>query len=291
MLPALLVLLGLLILWFVLLTRTELERRDLGGLRGRAGGDGGGAGGAGVVSRAALLALLALSACTMHSTSFDGHCAVNWNPGVNGPCVQWTWTPVAVPTPPTDPWLVALGQLTVRTEPSSRTGYDRDDYGSGHSSKEDDVIRTVPQSGGRVFTPYTCTAYDIRADGTAATDIDHSVALAEAHDSGIRASRRREFGADLDNLTIAVPSVNRNRKSDNDAAEWSPERNRGWFAARVVAVKQEYGLSVDPAERDSLAAMLVADTSRTRRQAAGLSSWRSRRSSTARGTSSWGHVC
>lgn len=144
-----------------------------------------------------------------------------------------------------------------------RTGYDRDDYGTGYRSKEDDIIRGLPKRAGQVYTPYTCTLYAIRADGTAATDIDHIVALAEAHDSGIAPSRRRAFAADTLNLTIAVPSVNRNRKSDNDPAEWSPPRNRGWYAARVVAVKREYGLSVDVAERDSLAAIMVADTSRT----------------------------
>ena len=57
--------------------------------------------------------------------------------------------------------------------------------------------------------------------------------------------------------------MNRNQKSDKDAAEWQPARNRGWFAAKVVAVKQQYGMSVSPAERDSLASMLAADSSRT----------------------------
>ena len=33
----------------------------------------------------------------------------------------------------------------------------------------------------------------------------------------------------------------------------------GWFAAQVVAVKQKYGLSVNPAERDALASMLASD--------------------------------
>ena len=147
-------------------------------------------------------------------------------------------------------------------EESPRSGYDRDAFGTGYSSLEDEIIDNLPKSGNRVYTPYTCTLYDIRSDGTAATDIEHIVALAEAYDSGLAESRFRAFAADLDNLTIAVPTVNRNQKSDRDAGDWGPPENRGWFAARVVAVKQEYSLSVNRAERDALAQMLSSDPSR-----------------------------
>ena len=57
--------------------------------------------------------------------------------------------------------------------------------------------------------------------------------------------------------------MNRRQKSDLDAGEWEPPENRGWFAARVVAVKQKYGLSVNPDERDALQAMLNSAPSRT----------------------------
>ena len=73
----------------------------------------------------------------------------------------------------------------------------------------------------------------------------------------------RTFAGDLDNLTIADPTVNRSQKSDRDAAEWGPPQNSGWFAARVVAVKQKYALSVNLAEEDALQAMLNSDASRT----------------------------
>jgi len=154
--------------------------------------------------------------------------------------------------------------LQIRAE-GPRVGYNRSAFGTGYSSLEDEIIEALPKSadGSQVYTPYTCTLYDIRADGTAATDIDHIVALAEAYDSGLSATRYREFGRDLENLTVAVPSVNRNQKSDKDAAEWGPDKNQGWYAARTVAVKRKYGMSVDPAERDSLAAMLAADSRRS----------------------------
>ena len=103
-----------------------------------------------------------------------------------------------------------------------REGYDRDDYGTGYSRLEDDIIAALPatmKANGLVYTPYSCIAFDITPSGTAATDIEHIVALAEAHDSGIADDRRRAFASDLDNLTIADPTVNRPQKGARDAAE------------------------------------------------------------------------
>ncbi len=148
-------------------------------------------------------------------------------------------------------------------EEGARVSYDRDAFGSAYSSLEDEIIDALPKSDGQVYTPYTCTLFDIQADGTAATDIDHIVALAEAYDSGLTESQFRTFAGDIDNLTIADPTVNRRQKSDLDAGEWEPPENRGWFAARIVAVKQKHGLSVNPDERDALQAMLNSAPSRT----------------------------
>ncbi len=144
-----------------------------------------------------------------------------------------------------------------------RAGYNRDAFGSAYSSLEDEIVAGLPKSRGRVYTPYSCKLFDIRPDGTAATDIEHIVALAEAYDSGLRESQFRAFAGDLVNLTIADPSVNRHQKSDRDGAEWRPTRNAAWFASQVLAVKQKYNLSVDPAERDALALMLASDSTRS----------------------------
>ena len=141
-----------------------------------------------------------------------------------------------------------------------RDGYDRNAFGTGYSSFEDEIIAALPptmKATGQVYTPYSCLAFDITADGTAATDIEHIVALAETHDSGIADDRRRDIASDLDNLTIADPTVNRSQKSDRDAADWMPARHGAWFAERVIQVKLEYGLSVDSAERDALEALLA----------------------------------
>ena len=147
-------------------------------------------------------------------------------------------------------------------EEGARIGYDRDAFGSAYSSLEDEIIESLPKVGGQVYTPYTCRLFDIRADGTAATDIEHIIALAEAYDSGLAESQFRTFAGDIDNLTIADPAVNRDQKSDRDAGEWGPLQNSGWFAARVMAVKQKYALSVNPDERDALQTMLNSDPSR-----------------------------
>ena len=145
-------------------------------------------------------------------------------------------------------------------EEQPRDGYDRDAFGTGYSSLEDEIIDMLPptmKAGGQVYTPYSCLAFDITADGTAATDIEHIVALAEAHDSRIADDRRRDIASDLDNLTIADPTVNRSQKSDRDAGGWVPARHGQWFAERVIAVKLEYGLNVDPTERDALERLLA----------------------------------
>ena len=74
---------------------------------------------------------------------------------------------------------------------------------------------------------------------------------------GIADRRRRGIGRDLDNLAIADSTVNRSQNGDRDAADWMPARHGRWFAEQVIAVKLAYGLSVDPAERDALEALLA----------------------------------
>ena len=82
------------------------------------------------------------------------------------------------------------------------------------------------------------------------------------------AGTRRRFASDLLNLTLAAPAVNRHRKGGKDAGEWLLRMNRCWFAARVVAVKRRYRLTVDAREARALegvlsrcasTAMVVAD--------------------------------
>ena len=108
---------------------------------------------------------------------------------------------------------------------------------------------------GGVYGPYTGTCFS----STMQTDIEHIVATNEAHDSGLcaadRATRTR-FAQDLRNLTLASPEVNRHQKSGKDAGEWLPDRNRCWFAGRIIEVKRAYKLTVDRREAAALERLL-----------------------------------
>ena len=110
---------------------------------------------------------------------------------------------------------------------------------------------------GAVYGPYTGTCFS----STAETDIEHIVAASEAHDSGLcarDAATKARFARDLRNLTLASPRVNRHEKSGKDAAEWVPDRNRCWFAARVLEVRRAYGLTIDRREAAALDRILAA---------------------------------
>ena len=124
--------------------------------------------------------------------------------------------------------------------------YDRAAYPYSQSVEAE----IVASMGARIYGPYTGRHYRSLKD----TDIEHVVAVSEAHDSGLCAadrSLRRRFASDLLNLTLAAPEVNRcgsGGKCAFDAAEWQPPMNRCWFAARIVAVKRKYALTVDRRE-------------------------------------------
>lgn len=134
--------------------------------------------------------------------------------------------------------------------------YARDDY-RYPQSVERDIIAGM---GGRVYAPYTGSHFSSRAE----TYIEHMVATSEAHDSGLCAADaplRAGFARDLDNLTLASAHVNRYKKGGKDAADWLPEVNQCWFAARVVAVKRKYALTVDAREAAALEAVLAGCSS------------------------------
>ena len=125
--------------------------------------------------------------------------------------------------------------------------YVRSDYGS--TVAEEKIAHNV----GGWWSPYDGTEFPNRE-----SEREHIVALAEAHDSGLCAAdseTRRRFNRDLDNLTLATEELN-DLKGAKDATEWKPDHNQCWFAGRVLAVKLEYGLTVDPQEAAALDDML-----------------------------------
>ena len=132
--------------------------------------------------------------------------------------------------------------------------YDRADYAYPRSVE----ARIVASMGGRVYGPYTGRTFASPRQ----TDIEHIVAVSEAHDSGLCAAgreTRRRFARDLANLTLAAPETNRcgrAGKCAKDAAEWQPALNRCWFAARVVEVRRKWRLTIDRREAHALEGIL-----------------------------------
>ena len=95
------------------------------------------------------------------------------------------------------------------------------------------------------------------------TDIEHVVALSEAHDSGLcaaDAATKQRFANDLLNLTLSDPAVNRYQKGGKDAGEWMPKINPRGFAETIIRVKLKYGLSIDETERKALEEALAGDS-------------------------------
>jgi hypothetical protein len=106
---------------------------------------------------------------------------------------------------------------------------------------------------------------DVYVDNPRGLDIDHLVPLAEAWDSGARdwdAARRQAYANDLgENVPLIAVTARSNRsKSDQDPAEWMPTDadSACRYAYEWVSVKSRWGLAVDQAEADALAA-IVAD--------------------------------
>lgn len=92
-------------------------------------------------------------------------------------------------------------------------------------------------------------------------EIDHIVAVAEAHRSGgwrWSAERKRGFFNDPANLTAVGRRSNR-QKSDRDPSGWRPPRyeSRCWYGRKVLEIKAAYQLDFDAAEVKALVEMLA----------------------------------
>lgn len=199
-------------------------------------------------ARPALIALLlAAAAPAAHAhpgrTAADG-CHFQRSTGIRH-CHQEPEPPEPPDTTAAELWRGIAVAAEHRCSP-----YERADYSYPQEIEEQIIARL-----GGMFSPYTGEAFSSRRE----SDIDHIVAISEAHDSGACAwkrKRRRAFARDLDNLTLASPELNRHRKKAKDFAEWQPERNKCWMAETVIAVKRKYGLSVDRAEQQALQEVL-----------------------------------
>lgn len=155
---------------------------------------------------------------------------------------------------------VSLPSVSLPVAAEYDVGYDRDDWGP-HLS---DLCRGAVGSA----DPYTGTPIDT-------CNVDHVVALHEAHESGgwdWPASAKRQFSQDPDNHVASRACVNQSKGAD-DIFEWSDTdiasssacgggytvtaAGRCFLARVTAAVKSEWGLAVDQAEADALSTTLA----------------------------------
>ena len=164
------------------------------------------------------------------------------------------------------------------SDSSEDSTYNRDDYLPYWADADGDCINTrhkvlilesrVPvtmtENGcsvalGEWYDPLTDQAFTDPSD----VDIDHHVALLEAHRSGAAewdTAKKRAFANDLVNsyaLQAMDDSINTS-KSDNDPANWLPpnESSRCDYVKNWVEVKSLYALTYDDAEKAAIEGIL-----------------------------------
>jgi len=124
-----------------------------------------------------------------------------------------------------------------------------------------------PQSravSGSFIDPYTGESVTVVKGSKVDTDVEHIVPLkevVESEDAGRPLSQgdRVSIANDFANLQVVGSSINRS-KGDRDPGEWMPPNASSHlrYAIATINVKSKYGLTVDQAEHDVLAATLAA---------------------------------
>ena len=141
--------------------------------------------------------------------------------------------------------------LKIETE-NRCSPYNRSEDYNYPQTIENKIIESL---GNKIYCPYSGQFFKSKEE----TDIEHIVSLSEAHDSGLCAADKQtknRFASDIQNLTLASPTVNRDEKSGYDASGWLPKKNKCWFANKVIAVKKAYNLTVDSEELVALEKVL-----------------------------------
>lgn len=186
--------------------------------------------------------------------------------------------PVPPPEPDQGTALAAALVLAVKGR-SAKTGYDRDQFGSGWVDVDRNgcdtrsdmlMLRLTPIDvdgkckvmSGDLADPYTGTSVRFVRGGKSEVDIDHIVALSDAWQKGAAGwefAQRVAFANDPLNLEPVDASANR-QKGDGDAATWLPSNKayRCGYVARQVAVKTKYDVWVTTAELGAMTRILDA---------------------------------
>ena len=158
-----------------------------------------------------------------------------------------------------------IGKLNVKGERNA--GYDRDlfnhwiDADSDSCDTRDEVLYRQNRDRNRYCGAARGSwksAYDgARFTDSSDLDVDHFVPLSEAWGSGARkwnGPTRTRYANDLYGYSLLAVSASSNRsKGDSDPSEWLPRSSfQCVYAARWVAVKYRWRLSVDRAEKSAL---------------------------------------
>ena len=104
--------------------------------------------------------------------------------------------------------------------------------------------QTVKSLGNKIYPNYSGKFFKSQEE----TDIEPIVSLSEAHDSDLYSADKKtktRFASNIQNLTLASSTVNRDEKSGYDASGWFLEKNKYWFANKVIEVKKAYNLTAD----------------------------------------------
>ncbi len=156
---------------------------------------------------------------------------------------------------------MSVPSVSLPVAPERDSGYDRDDWGPHNSGLCRGAVGSAD--------PYTGSLIDT-------CNVDHVVALHEAHESGGWAwssDQKQRFSQYPDNHVASRACVNQSKGGD-DIFEWSDAdiasssacgggytvtaAGRCFLALTTVAVKSAWGLAADQAEVDALAATLAS---------------------------------
>ena len=165
---------------------------------------------------------------------------------------------------------MALSQIKIENE-NRVNKYIRSDYQHWVDSDDDrcDTRREVLERDSKLIIE-NCfsnsgewfSIYDgLKITDARKIDIDHVVALAEAHRSGAwrwTLDKKKKFANDLDSPWSLRPvsSVSNRYKSDKDASKYKPTHGLCEYTYSVIITKWRWSLSVDVAEKRSLVSNL-----------------------------------
>ena len=198
---------------------------------------------------------------------------------------QTASTTTTIPSKGSSGARTALAVLaTIPQAKEQQTGYQRSLFkhwsdldGDGCSTREEVLIAEsltkaqVDAYGCKViagdwYSPYDNRRYEYPSD----IDIDHVVALKEAWDSGAHlwsSSKREQFANDLsdERSLIAVKDSENQSKSDKDPSNWLPKNSAYLctYLANWVAVKAQWGLSMDTSEWGRIKNLLTSSCATT----------------------------